>query len=28
LINFPGADLNLLTVFEENTTRLTAALRV
>ena len=25
LINFPGADLNLLTVFEANTTRLTTA---
>ncbi|MGH3931308.1 MAG: hypothetical protein ACRDTF_15210 [Pseudonocardiaceae bacterium] len=27
LINFPGANLDLLTVFEENTTRLTAAFR-
>lgn len=27
LINFPGADLNLLTVFEQNTTQLTRAFR-
>ncbi|MGH3765571.1 MAG: hypothetical protein ACRDS0_11515 [Pseudonocardiaceae bacterium] len=27
LINFPGADLNLLGVFEENTRRLTAAVK-